>query len=78
MSQRPQFRTELPRPNLNRPNSPSQPLGLMGPQGVTLQLNVQVAMPFKAFIGDPRMIDEVILKMAAEIMDEIKKRGLKF
>jgi len=57
-----------------------------------LTIQTQINIPFRLMIGgfkptmnnpqgDPRypmVLDENLLKMAEEIMDEIKKRGLKF
>jgi hypothetical protein len=50
----------------------------IGPQGTILQIQAVMNLPFKGLIAEGKMPDEVILQMAAEIMDEIKKRGLKF
>jgi hypothetical protein len=75
------------KPVISRPTFPIQrrydpmlgpPQAQIGPQGTILQINALMNLPFKGLIAEGKMPDEVLLQMAAEIMDEIKKRGLKF
>ena len=66
----------------------SQPAGLgpgfIGPQGgAVLPFGFQLAIPFRAFLearlpnGHPTIPDDVLVKMYDELVNEIKKRGVK-